>query len=400
MIVRFNNFLLKGQHMQKKVMMVLCLTLAVLVTAVSTNHAYSQEVGLSTFQENAQIIIDKSISKNVTASISLQSTSIQEIQIPAQLEQGLRADKRVAAVIFTNEEQCVLGVVDESCVMINIISNPDNKGVLEIQNYTKTVSELYIDEINKALDTEAEFHSVFIHTNDESNRALDTSGDVSGRGTISAVYTLPLEDTSSMYEKISAILIPGVIRDKGGFYDLARELSHEKNSKMTFSILPTDTRTLLQLKVSVEHPNAASQITEISPLDFFNVESIQRSDYFEFGFYPLNSIIQVVVLSPEYTHVSDVHGNVVPTQIVDGEKIPTDVTKTGWVFDPQEGERIQGKYLFGKETSVDKRDLLFSLGGKDTPTNQMQIDESIVVVIIITIVAVAAALFYLKGYKK
>ena len=46
----------------------------------TTNYAYSQEPSLATFQETAQVIIDKNISQNVTASITLQSTNIQEIK--------------------------------------------------------------------------------------------------------------------------------------------------------------------------------------------------------------------------------------------------------------------------------------------------------------------------------
>jgi len=265
---------------------------------------------------------------------------------------------------------------------------------------TKEIAELYIDEINQAFDTDAEFHSVFIHTNEESNKALETSGVVSGRGVVSAVYTMPMEDTDSMYEKISAILVTKIIRDGGGFYNVAKDLSLEEKSKMTFSLIPLESSSLLQLKLSVDYPNKASTISEISPLEFLKVENLKKSDYFSAGFYPLNSIIQVVVLSPENTNVSDIRGNIVPTQIIDNEKIPTDITKEGWIFDPEEGQRIQGKYIFGEKVSVNKEELKFSLGGSQLQVEKVEFDESIVVVIIITIVAVAAAMFYLKGYKK
>jgi hypothetical protein len=370
---------------------------------ISTNYSYSQEVSLATFQETAQIIVDKSISQNVTASITLQSTSIQEIKIPAELEQKIREDKRIKAIILTNQDQCILGVTDQSCIMINVERNPEDKGIFTIQDSTKEVAELYIDEINQVFDTDAKFHSVFIHTDDATNRALGTSGIVSGKGIISAVYTMPMEDTSSMYEKISAILVAKTIRDGGGFYDVAKDLSFEENSKMTFSLIPSDSKSLLQLKLSVVYSNKAQTISEISPLEFLNIENLKRSDYFSTGFYPLNSLIQVVVLSPENTNVSDVRGNIVPTQIIDNEKIPTDITKEGWIFDPEEGQRIQGKYIFGEKVSVNKEELKFSLGGSQLQNIQsetVEFDESIVIVIIITIVAIAAAIFYLKGYKK
>ena len=379
---------------------ILLLTIITLI-GISINQAYSQEAGLATFQETAQVIVDKSISQNVTASITLQTTSIQEIRIPAELEQKIREDSRIQAIILTNQEQCVLGVVEQSCIMINVKRNTEDKGIIAIQESTKKIAESYIDEINQAFDTNAEFHSVFIHSDDTSNKALETSGIISGKGIISAVYTLPMEDTNAMYEKISALLLPKIIRDGGGFYNVAKNLTHEENAKMTFSLIPLDSKSLLQLRVSTNYPNKATSISEISPLEFLNADNLKRSDYFSSGFYPLNSIIQVVILSSEEINVSNIRGSVIPTQIIDNEKIPTDITKNGWVFDPEKGQRIQGKYIFGEKISVDKEELKFSLGGQQLiQPEKIEFDESIVVVIIITVVAIAAALFYLKGYKK
>ena len=367
---------------------------------LTTNFVFAREIGHSTFQETAQLVIDKSISQNVTASITVQSTSIQEIKIPAELEQEIREDQSIKAVILTNQEQCVLGVFDKSCIMINVERNPEDRGIIMIQENSRKIADGHIDKINSVFDTDAQFHSVFVHTDAKSNLALETSGIISGKGVISVVYTLPMEDTDSMYEKISALLIPKIIRDGEGFYKVARDLSTNENAKMTFSMIPTDSRSLLQLKLTVDYPNQASEITNVEPLKFFEIENINRSDYFSSGFYPLNSIIQVVVLSPEDTNVSNVKGNIIPTQTIDNEEIPTEITKEGWVFDPKEGQRIQGKYIFGEKTSVSSEELEFSLGGTELKTEKPEFDESIIVVIIITIVAIAAAIFYLKGYKK
>ncbi len=132
--------------MRKKIFF---LSLIVLI-GISTNYAYSQEISLATFQETAQIIVDKSISQNVTASITLQSTSIQEIKIPAELEQKIREDERVKAIILTNQGQCILGVVDQSCIMINVERNVADRGIIAIQDSTREIADLYIDEINQA----------------------------------------------------------------------------------------------------------------------------------------------------------------------------------------------------------------------------------------------------------
>jgi len=367
----------------------------------TANYAYSQEMKLATFQETAQVVVDKSISKNVTASITLQSTSIQEIKIPSELEQKIREDTRVTSVILTNQNQCVLGVYDQSCIIINVLRDPADKNFPAIQNSTKRVAELFIDDLNRTFDTEAKFNSIFIQTGDKLGSAFETSGTISGRGTVSAVYTLPMEDTSSMYEKISVLVLPKIIRDSGGFYEIAKNLSKEEKSKMTFSIIPTGNKSLLQLKLSVDYPNTAESVNEISPLEFLKTDELKRSNYFSSGFYPLNSILQVAVLSSEPTKISNVRGSIVETQLVDGEKIPKEVTKNGWVFDPEEGKIIQGKYIFGEKTSISKNELIFSIGNNTKQGEKsVQFDDSIIIVIIITAIAIGAAIFYLKGYKK
>ena len=258
------------------------------VIMISSNYAYSQEIGLATFQEAVQIIIDKGESEKIRASITLQSTSTQEIKIPSELEQKIRENSRIKSIVVTNQNECVLGVFDESCILINIERNPEDKGINAIQDSTKVISEQFIDEINKVFDTNAKFHSVYIHTGNESNSIVELN-DTSGKRTISAVYTMPLEDTNSMYEKLSAILMPKIIREGGGFYNIAKDLSHEENSIMRFSLIPLDTKSLMQLKLSVDYPEEAKDISKISPLEFLKIDNIDRSDYFSNGFYPLTN---------------------------------------------------------------------------------------------------------------
>ena len=384
------------------------LILAVMVitmSGISLNQAYSQEIGLSTFQESAQVIIDEKIYQKTTASITLFSSNVQEIIIPIELEQKIREDQWVQAVVLTNENNCVLGVVDQSCIIINIARNPNDAGINAIQDSTRKIADSYIDEINRLFDTNAKFFQVFIHTSDKSNEALETSGIISGTGTISAVYTMPMEDTDSMYGKMSAMLLSKQIRESGGFYDISKKLANEENAKMSFTIIPTESKSNLQLRVSSDNPlDISNQIerepTKINPLEFFKINELNRSDYFSTGNYPLNSIFQIIILSNESTNVSDVKGNIIPTQNIDGIEIPIEITKEGWVFDPQEGQKIQGKYIFGENTSVSEDELKFSLGGNDIQFKETESKESIIVGIIIAIVSLGAAVFYLKGYKK
>ena len=365
--------------------------------ASSMHFSYSQDASLATFQETAQVLIDKR-AQEVTSSITLQSTSTQEIKIPSELEEKIRENPRITSVIITNEDQCILGVFDQSCIIINVSRDPTDKGVIEIQDSTRELANQFIDEINQAFDTKSKFHSVFIHSDDELNRALETSGAVSGKGIVSAVYTMPMEESGSMFEKISAVLIPKVIRDGKGFYETAKNLSSGDNSKVTFSIIPLENNSLLQLKLSTTFSND-TDITKIEPLKFLSTDELRRSEYFSSGFYPLNSIFQIVILTDESLSISNVKGNLVPTQIIDGEKIPKEFTK-GWVFDPEKGEKIQGKFMFGKDLSITNKDLEFSLDDKSQQYQEESFDESIIILAIIIVGGIGAAVFFLKGYKK
>ena len=377
----------------------------IMVIGISTNYAHSQEIGLSTFQESAQVIIDKKISNKSITSITLLSSNLQEIKIPTELEQKIRENERIQAVVITNQNNCVLGVRDyESCIIINIERNPEDKGINAIQDSTREIADLYIHEMNQVFDTNAKFFQTYIHTSDETNQALGTSGIISGYRTISAVYTMPMQDTDYMYDKLSSMLLSKSIRDGEGFYNVAKILSEDENAKMSFSIIPSESKSLLQLRISIENPIESQMeetITKINPLEFFNIENLNRSDYFSPGNYPLNSIFQIVILANDEINVSDVRGNVIPTQMIDGIEIPIEITKKGWVFDPQKGEQIQGKYIFGESTSINENELKFSLGGNNLQyKEEIKLDESITVVIIITIISIGVAIFYLKGYKK
>ena len=387
-----------------KVLAILAISLGLLF---SYSEVFAKDPQLATFQETAQILIDQSISNNVTASISLQTTSNQEIRIPTELANKIQETDKLVAVIFTSEEQCVLGVVDESCIMINISREGIEGGIFAIQDVGRLIGDTLIDDINKALDTDAEFHSVFLHQNDEANRAFETSGVISGRGTISAVYTMPREDTQSMYEKFSSILLPSEIRDSGGFYDIAKKLSTEQTARMTLSIIPQNGISLFQLKLSVDYPNTASEIKNINPLELLQINELKRSGYFSNDFYPLNSLLRVVLLSSEPLKIDKVNTNIVPEVIRDGERLP-EFTSDGWFFDQSSGEKIEATYLFGEKISIGKNELVLTTSpfdGSDSngitqPTISTEIDSMQVIILVgIVMAAIGASLFYLKGFR-
>ena len=232
---------------------------------------------------------------------------------------------------------------------------------------------------------------------------------VSGRGVVSAVYTMPKEDTASMYEKLTSILLPQVIRDSGGFYNTAKNLALQPNAKMTFSILPQNQIALYQIKLAVDYPNSADDIRIIDPLKFLKTEKLERSNYFSQGFYPLNSLFQLIVLPQEPLRVKEVNSKIIPTILRDDEKFPGDITQKGWSFISESGDKIEAMYLFGKDFVVTSDELVMTLTSADStePIKEniaeysLQETDFSQVYIIAGIVAAAAIaiVFYLKGFR-
>lgn len=362
-------------------------------------NAFAQEPRLATFHEVATIFVDQRLSNNVTASVSLQTTSIQEFQIPPELDAKIRNNTDIIAVIITNEDQCVLGVQEQICVLINTKRIQGEGGIRATQERAREIGNSLISDINSAFSLDTKFHSVFIHYSDATNQALETTGDVSGTGTVSAVYTAPVQSTDFMFNRISTTLIPKQIRGFGGFYDMAQEISKSDKSRMTFSILPQGDVSVMQLKVAEKYPNIARDLNEVDPLQYLKVDQIRRSGYYSVGFFPLNSLVQVVIL-PHDDNI-DIHArNMIASTVKNNQTIPADLSNAGWFVNTDSEKRIEAIYLFGTTTSAGKNDLLITF---DKPVlqipNTVGMDE-MYLVIGIAIAAAGAVVFYLRGIRK
>ena len=197
-----------------------------LVLFSTPNITFAQQPRLSTFHEIAQVIVDQKILNQTTATITLASTSTGEMRVPLELDQKIHEMKNVVAVVITNEDRCVLGVTDSICVLINI-SNEGLDKIEQMQAKGHEVGDSLINDVNKAFSLDAKFSSVFIHSEDVINKELQTSGVVSGKGTISAVYTMSKSDSSYLYETFTTILLAQQIRDSGGFLEVAKKLDRK-----------------------------------------------------------------------------------------------------------------------------------------------------------------------------
>lgn len=324
---------------------------------------YAQQPQLASFRETANILIDEKVQNQTTAFITLTSTSPVEMRVPSDLSEKLTSADNVTSVVITNADKCIEGVQDQGCVLINIVSPSliETYNITTIQTSAKQVGDGLIDSINKAFATDAKFNNVFVNPKGELNNALGTSGIVSGNRTISVIYTMSRPDSSYLFDGLSSILIPKQIRDDGGFFDAANKMSQDANSTVTFAITPGQGSSLYQLQVS-KHIPIKDQITTVKPLELFGIDKLERSNYYSVGFFPLNSILEVTAISNDNIAVTDHGGSLAPTTIKDGQKFPTDLTKEGWVIDPESGQKVNAIYLFGKTTSITSDQSLLILG--------------------------------------
>lgn len=362
-----------------------------------TTMAFAEEPRLATFHETATILVDQRISNNVTASVSLQTTSLHEFQIPASLDQKIRNNTDIVAVVITNENQCVLGVQEDICIMINVRRVEGEGGIQAAQQKAKAAGDDIIQDLNDFFGFETKFHSTFIHYDDKTNQELGTQGQVSGRGTISAVYVASFQNTDFMFNRVSSALIPTQIRNLGGFYDIAQTLSKDDASRMTFTILPQGPISVMQLKVSENYPGVAKEIVTVEPLKYLKVNQVKKSDYYKVGFFPLNSIVQVVILPEDETAQASAN-SIIGSSIKNNQTIPSSLETSGWFFNSNSGKKIEAMYLFGKEFSADGTELKITFGEEKTVPVNIGMTE-IAILIGIGAAAAGAVVYYLKGIK-
>lgn len=385
------------------------LALSIIFTLLMTTFvsAYAQQPQLASYRETAHILVDEKIQNQTTAFITLASTSPVEMRVPADLSEKIQNTANVTSIIITNAQNCVLGVQDQGCIIVNIVSPSliESYNITNIQTKAQQIGDGLINSINKAFATNAQVNNVYVNPKGALNNALGTSGIVSGNRTISVVYTMPRQDSSYLFDGLTAILMPKQIRDDGGFFNAAQKMAHDYNSTVTFAITPSQNALLYQIQVSKQIP-IKTQVTTIKPLELLGIDSLQRSSYFSVGFFPLNSILDVTVISNQATSITSHGGNLTPTVMKNGQKFPSDLTKEGWILDPEYGQQISAIYLFGKTQSITSDQASLTLGnsvptdispGQDnttiTPSPNPSNDYSIY--ILIGIIAAGGAAVYL-----
>ena len=378
--------------------------------------AYAQQFEKATFQESLTIIYDQKFSESIITSIGFETTDNNEIKFPNEVIEKINSNEKIRSVVFTNAGECVIGVTTEQqCIMINFSYEElkGDGGIRMVQDSAKEMANLLIEDLNKIFRTNTEFHSVFIHTTDNANTLLETSGVVSGRGSVSATYVTDKSATDFLFTDLTGVLIPKTIREGGGFYDISEKVSKNDDSIISISIIPNENSNLYMFKIAQEIKEKSDDVSSINILENFGIDEISRTNYFDKRNVPLNSVIHLVIIPDENRKVNAISTHA----ITDLTKIEN-VMEKGWFLNSPAGEMIDLRFLFGESKTVLAKELLVETAPWDMQSemtlysvenieedvieeeNQDVEDQSQYAVLgIIIAIGIAAAIFYLKGYK-
>ena len=317
--------------------------------------------GKLSLQEQFQIVIDESKHRN-RISIGILSTSQSDIIFTDKIE-ALSSNPNILSFTFTNQFACAPTQIDRACIIIEVKREGLGDNINEIRKNAREITDKIVAD--GIMFFAPKFYSVTV-------QPKTIFGGSEKMFVAEVVYTMNKQPTELMFAAFAPMLLSSEVRDAGGFYNNAEKLSEnyfseisvtfmplENNTLRTFHILLTCSNEIRELPNCDPEGNIDKQIARgnINPLDFIQVENINRSKIFADQFLPLNSVIQVLIFSEQDLQVKSVNSNVIETLQNLG-----DVQESGWFFPSKSGKKIDGRYLFGSESSVSTNDLAFLIG--------------------------------------
>jgi hypothetical protein len=285
-------------------------------------------------------------------------------------------------------------------------------GIKMVQESARMMGNELINDLNDVFRTNTTFHSTFIHTADDANMLLKTSGVISGRGSVSATYVTDKTATDFLFTDLSGILIPKEIRNGGGFYDISKEISKDDDSIISISLIPGADENFYIFKVAKNIKDESVSVASINVLKNFGVDKISRTGYFDNRVVPLNSVIQLIIIPEEDRKVS-----AIATHAITDLTTIENIMKKGWFLSSPAGKMIELRFLFGDSKTVFADELLvetalwdkqsemtlYSVEDIEEEEDRVQVMKEdatqYAVLGIIIVASIGAVIFYLKGYK-
>ena len=333
-------------------------------------------------REHLQIIIDQREFQN-RISVGLLSKNPEDIKLPDNLE-AISSNPNIHSMVVTNEFACAPTKIDKACVIIEVEREGLGDNLTEMKKNAREIADkIWYNQKGEyagAIVFTPEFYSTTFQP--KSGLSENEAKRLGEKGSVAkVVYTIHKQPTNELFTALSNMLLSNDIRTSGGFYNIAENLSENYFSEFTVTIIPLENEMLRELHISLICSNEIRELVncdrlydelfpgdegkideqiargDISPLDIMQVENISRSKIFLDEFLPLNSVIQVLILSEEDLQVKSVNSNVIENLQDLG-----DLQDSGWFFMSNAGQEIDARYIFGQESSVSKNDLAFSIG--------------------------------------
>ena len=328
------------------------------------------EFEFADFQEHLQVVVN--MKKGTTEiSASLLSPNWQDILIPPKLEKAIFDSEKLHSIVFTNEWQCAPGVLTDPCVLVQIAREDLGEFTETIQKNTREITDQIIVD-SQFIGMNAKFHSIII----ESAKPSEGKPPLA-----TAVYTTKVFPTPKLVSLIGNQLLDKEIRDAGGFYDLLNKLTENEFAEFSLTLRPSNDSILRTIMVTLSTSGLPEEMLTdtIDPLNLigasiadFPQDKIYRSKYFSEGFFPLNSIFNIIVITEPDYQIKNVNGGLIATITSS-----TDLENSGWFFTSNSNGKIEGRYLFGTDSSVSKYDLIFSITNNKSEYLGVQLERHV-----------------------
>jgi len=240
--------------------------------------------GKLSLQEQFQIVIDESGQKN-RISIGILSTSPNDIKFTDKIE-ALSSNPMINSFTLTNQFACAPTQIDRACIIIEVKREGLGDNINEIRKNAREITDKIVAD--GIMFFTPKFYSVTV----QPKTIFGGSEEVF---VAEVLYTINKQPTELMFAAFAPMLLSSEVRDAGGFYNNAEKLSEnyfseisvtfmplENNTLRTFHILLTCSNELRELPTCDPEGNIDEQIARgnINPLDFIQVENINRSKIF------------------------------------------------------------------------------------------------------------------------
>jgi len=315
--------------------------------------------------------------------------------LPDNIE-AISSNPKIFSMKITNEFSCAPTKIDKACVIIEVEREGLGDNLGEMKKVAREIADkIWYNQKGEyagAIIFTPEFYSTTFQP--KAGLSVDEAKRLGEKGSVAkVVYTIHKQPTSQLFPALSTMLLSNDIRTSGGFYDIAEKLSENYFSEFAVTVTPLEDYMLRELHISLLCSNEIRELVNcerlynelipgvqegtideqiarghVSPLDFIQVENISRSKIFSDEFLPLNSVIQVLIYSEEDLQVKSVNSSV-----IEDFRDLGDIQESGWFFISKAGQKIDGRYIFGQESSVSKNDLAFSIGSYSE--NDIEIKE-------------------------